>query len=119
MDWFRGEELFYRAIRSLVGLGDLPDRVISAANELLHLNEHDLPEEIHAKLGAALFGRQDVPWGQWASESGQIERLVRTMSNDELILMAPQILDLYLALLASPPPVPPPNPLEPLIPDSG
>lgn len=111
MDWSRGEELFYRAVRSLVGVGDLPDRVISAANELLHLNEHDLPEEVHAKLGV-LFG-QDVPWGQGESESGQIvERVVRTMSSDELILVAPQIVDLYLELLAVLPPAPPPSPLE-------
>ena len=117
MDWSRGEELFYRAIRSLVGVGDLPDRVISGAHELLNLNEHDLPEDIHAKLGAVLFGGQDVPLGQWASESGQIERLVRTMSNDKVILIAPQILDLYLDLLAALPPAPPPNPPESLIPE--
>ena len=112
MDWSRGEELFYRAVRSLVGVGDLPDRVISASHELLLLNEHDVPEEIHAKLGAVLFGRQDVPSEQWTSESGQIERVVRTMSNDELILIAPQIVDLYLDLLAARPSPRPPNPLE-------
>ena len=110
MDWSRGEELFYRAVRSLVGRGDMPDRVISAANELLHLNEHDVPEEIHAKLGAVLFGRQDVPGGQWTSEPGQVEHVVRTMSSDELILIAPQILDLYLDLLAALPSALPESP---------
>ncbi len=116
MDWFRGEEVFYRAVRSLVGLGDLPDRVISAANELVHLNETDLPADIHAKLGAVIFGRQDVPPTQWENESGQIERMVRTMSGDELILIAPQILDLYLELLAVLPPERPANPQESLVP---
>jgi hypothetical protein len=113
MDLSHGERLFYTAVRSLfIGNGDLPDRVISAAHELLLVHEHDVPKAIHARLRKVLFGQQDVPWGGLAAHSGVIERVLKTRTDDELISIARQILDLHRDLRAA---LPPHSPLNPLV----
>jgi nucleotide-binding universal stress UspA family protein len=101
MEWLSGVQLFHTAVRSLMGIERLPDRVIIAAHKLSNVTEHDVPPDLYEKLRTILFGR-NVPRGTLADKSEQIERM-RTMTYDELISVAHRILDLYADLLVAPP----------------
>jgi len=89
-------QTLYKAIRTLVGGGNIKDRLSSAANILLTLHIDEIPNDLlpkYEELKATL-----VDGLKSAAGEGKIEATIRAMLDYDAEEAARRILDLYIDL---------------------
>ena len=81
------------ALYALVGVGSIQERLTSAAQSLLLLQEDDLPDPQKAECAALREALMKTPLR---------DRRPRAVEDTEAVMLARQILDLHMALIDSP-----------------